>query len=204
MRVCAGFQQVWGQGGEREVAVGGQAFPRRVKILPGSWFPLGAGPLLCSGPPWEGGLHPQMRQAEEKRCLCRQPGLGFPPFPPAKITRIGNYCHCTDMYCISAGTSASVPHPPFPYIRVFMCAHLYKGRFSIYLSFPCVIWRKNVIFWWRKRVFGVERDSRAGLWQEKGKKAEGGAQVNFVVSFFISKGSWFRKAFWGRICLLWF
>lgn len=44
----------------------------------------------------------------------------------------------------------------------------------------------------------MERGSRAGLWQEKGKKAEGGAQVNFVVSFFISKGSWFRKDFGGE------
>lgn len=44
------------------------------------------------------------------------------------------------------------------------------------------------------------RGSPAGLWQGKGrKKAKGGAQVNFIVSFFLlASGPGLGRLFWGE------
>lgn len=81
----------------------------------------------------------------------------------------------------------------------------------VFISVQGEICNISVIYWWDlegRFYVWVEKEllcayeKRFSGWILAGERGKGGAQVNFTISFFISKGTWIRKPFLGRICLL--
>lgn len=162
----------------------GQAFPRHVKNV--TWVVLTpeSEATTLHQTTLASGSAPTAGAGRGEETLLQTTCFSLSPFSFQTITRFGNYCLCTEIFSICAGTPASVPHPLFPYIRAGMCAHLYQRKFSIYLPFI------SVILGGGKLSFGGERGSlvqkevlRLVCGRRRGKRQKGGAHVNFIVCY---------------------